>query len=801
MTPRARYTRARMDWFDVKAAGEAAVVPAQRSGQPRGEGQGARPREGQQPAFERQSSAAPAGFGAATEAELVAGLNDAQRAAVVHGDGPLLIVAGPGSGKTRVVTSRIAHLVGVRGAPPQSILALTFTNKAAREMRARVERALGSVAGLWIGTFHAIAARILRREIEVLPGYTRDFTILDTADRNNLLKQLVKDLDYDPKRFRPQAIGSWISARKNRAAAAGDGLELSRDAGLDEDVFKKVEALYLRRLPELNSVDFDDLLLLVLHLFEEHPGVRDAYARRFQHVLVDEYQDTNRVQYLIVRHFASHHGNLSVCGDPDQSIYGWRGADIRNILDFEQDYPSAAVVRLERNYRSTQRILDAANAVIRNNRARKHKELFTDPTNVGAPLALVECGDENDEAREIAQRIRRYVADGGRYADCAVLYRANFMQRAIEAALRLEAIPYQVIAGLEFYQRREIKDLVAYLRLAVNPADDVAFLRVVNTPSRGIGETSLERLVAFAAARRVPLVKALEDEAALEGIRGRARSSLLGFRELVVRLGDVRELDAGVALDLVLEELDRPRWMAEMDDGEGTQDREANVEELRAYADEFDRLHANAGLRGFLEDIALVADADGEESSGDQARLMTLHAAKGLEFPFVVIAGVEEELLPHGRALAEAVDEDQVVEEERRLFYVGLTRAERHLVLTHAGYRGFFGGGRPASPSRFLDELPAASFEAEDPRGPGGARARSADPAERRAEEVAALGAFDAPGVKLAVGDLVQHAHFGRGRITALVGSGVNARATVAFTGAGTKQLLLQYAKLERLIR
>ena len=795
-----------MDWFDVRDAARGAVGSQAAAGG--GDGAAATNTGALRTSDDRAGTpVAPSSRATAGDpvGALLDGLNEAQRAAVVHGDGPLLIVAGPGSGKTRVVTSRIAHLVLARGVAPQEILALTFTNKAAREMRERVERALGSAVGLWIGTFHAVAARILRREIEALPGYTRDFTILDTADRNSLLKQLVKDLGFDPKRFRPQAIGGWISARKNRAAQPTDGLQLAHDGtvevGLDEDVFKKVEEAYLRKLPELNSVDFDDLLLLVLHLFEEHPGVRDAYARRFRHVLVDEYQDTNRVQYLIVRHLAAAHRNLTVCGDPDQSIYGWRGADIRNILDFEHDYPSATVVRLEQNYRSTQRILDAANAVIRNNLARKQKELFTAPDNVGEKLAIIECGDENDEAREIARQIRGFVSQGGRYADCAVLYRANFMQRALEAALRLEAVPYQVVAGLEFYPRREIKDLIAYLRLALNPSDDVAFLRVVNTPSRGIGETSLARLAAFASARGVPLARALDDDAAYEDVRGRARSGLVAFRELLRRLADLRTLDAGVALDLVLQELDQPRWLAEMDDGEGVQDRAANVEELRAYADEFDRLHESAGLRGFLQDIALVADADGGTVGGDQVRLMTLHAAKGLEFDFVVLAGVEEELLPHGRALAEAADERTVIEEERRLFYVGLTRAKRRLLITHATYRAFFGGGRPASPSRYLDEVPVELCEGRGHLGSAAKHDPLAREAEREAQEREALGAFDAPGSKLAAGDHVLHQHFGRGRITQLVGSGVNARATVAFATAGTKQLLLQYANLTRLDR
>ena len=451
--------------------------------------------------------------GVETEA-LLEGLNDPQREAVLHGDGPLLIVAGPGSGKTRVITTRIANLVTARGVAPWEILAITFTNKAAREMRERVQRlvpggppeagaAAGGASGAWIGTFHAMCARILRREIEILDGYTRDFTIHDTADRNGLIKQIVKELGYDPKQFRAPVIGGWISAEKNRRGQREPGGYSLGSGSMEEDVYIQVAKRYEERMRQQNALDFDDLLLKVLEIFDAHHGVRDGYARRFRHVLVDEYQDTNRVQYLLVRHFASFHGNLTVCGDPDQSIYGWRGADIRNILDFESDHPSARVVRLEQNYRSTGRILDAANCVIANNAARKEKELFTDGE-PGEPIAVVECGDENDEAREIAARIRGHASSGGRFGECAILYRAGFLQRALETALRYEGLPYQVVAGLEFYQRKEIKDLVAYLRLALNPADDVAFARVVNTPTRGVGETSLGRLRAFAEARGSP---------------------------------------------------------------------------------------------------------------------------------------------------------------------------------------------------------------------------------------------------------------------------------------------------------
>ncbi len=720
-----------------------------------------------------------------SDESLTEGLNPQQREAVLNGDGPLLIVAGPGSGKTRVVTTRIANLILNRGVAPWEILAITFTNKAAKEMRERVERLVpaGDGGAPWIGTFHSMCARILRREIDALEGYTRDFSIHDTADRNGLIKSIVKELGYDPKRFRAPVIGGWISSRKNNRGRE-DGLQLS-DGSMDEDVYHAVEQKYRERMQQQNALDFDDLLLKVLDLFDNHPGVRDGYARRFRHVLVDEYQDTNRVQYLLVRHFASFHQNLTVCGDPDQSIYAWRGADIRNILDFEQDFPSAKVVRLEQNYRSTARILDAANVVIANNQARKEKDLFTEGEQ-GEQIAVIECGDENDEAREIAAQVRSHVARGGRYGDCAVLYRAGFLQRAIETALRYDSVPYQVVAGLEFYQRKEIKDVVAYLRLALNPADDVAFVRVVNTPSRGVGDTSLARLASFAAERGLSLSAALQDPLALEAIRGRAKKGLAAFAELMEELAPARELDAAVALDVVLEAIDVDRWMAELDDGTSTVDRAANVEELRAFAADYDSRQPDGKLRGMLEEVALVADTDAYEGDEDRVKLMTLHACKGLEFPFVVIAGAEDELLPHERAVDEAEEPDTAIEEERRLFYVGITRAMKRLLITHTTFRSFYGGGRPTLPSRYLRELPEGDVAGVGP--------------EEREED--ALGAFEpaeGSGAGLTVGELVQHPHFGRGRIEALAGAGINARATVVFSSAGRKQLLLQYASLERL--
>jgi DNA helicase-2/ATP-dependent DNA helicase PcrA len=736
---------------------------------------------------------------------LLDGLNEPQREAVEHGDGPLLILAGPGSGKTRVITRRIAWLVRERGVRPWEILAITFTNKAAGEMRDRVLSMLPA-RGLWISTFHSMCARILRREIEALDdrkggaggGWTRDFTIYDTSDRNELLRKLIQSANYDATRFKPAVIGAWISAGKNQgwSERGDDGTPQDGDDGIEHEVLVKVRLLYEAAMKKSNALDFDDLLLKVLELFERHPGIRDAYASRFRHVLVDEYQDTNRAQYLLTRHLSSFHGNLAVCGDPDQSIYAWRGADIRNILDFERDFGAPRVVRLEQNYRSTGNILAAAQAVIRNNRARKEKTIWT-ASGPGAKLTALGCADENDEAREIAREIRSQVAAGRAASDFAVFYRVNFMQRALESRLRLEGVPYQVVGGLEFYARREIRDLVAYLKLTVNPSDEIAFRRAVNTPQRGIGEKSVDAIARWAVDRRVPVLSALRSSEALGLVRGRARAGLQAFAELMARLEPLAEAPAAVALGQVLEEIDYDAWIAQMDDESGV-DRQANVEELLAHAAEHDRLSAAeaaaeetpaqdakaGGLRGFLQDIALVSDVDGMEADVPRATLMTLHSAKGLEFPVVFIAGVEEDLLPHARSLmeAEGPDPDAGVEEERRLFYVGITRAKERLVLTHARTRLHFGQESFRSPSRFLSEIPREIVEGYEPD----------------ADEDEMLGAFDPPPAspEIRVGDRVEHEHFGRGTVERLQGSGVNARATVRFTLAGERQLLLQYARL-----
>ncbi len=719
-------------------------------------------------------------------ARVIEALNPAQRSAVLHERGPLAILAGAGSGKTRVITTRIAHLVLERGVPPARILAITFTNKAAREMRGRVESWVPDLRGSWITTFHASCARLLRREIGVLPGYTRDFSIYDTGDRNRLLKELVKRAGFDPQRFRPAWIGAEISRVKNSARHVGlDATgELQCEAeGIEDEVVARIARDYAAALRERNALDFDDLLLKVLEVFGREPGVRDAYAERFLHVMVDEYQDTNRVQYLLLRHFASVHGNVAVCGDPDQSIYGWRGADVRNILDFERDFPGAVEVRLEQNYRSSANILRAAQAMIAHNVERKQKDLWSESED-GALITVTECGTEDDEALEIAARIRALVAAGRGYDECAIFYRVNFMQRALEQALARYGIPHEVVSGTAFYERREIKDLVAWLRLVVNERDDEAFKRAITAPACGVGQKSLATLVEWAADRRTSLLAAAGSSELANRIRGRAKGALAGIAELLARLAPLRDAPALVALDQILAETGYLDWLARQ--GGDDIDREENVQEFRARAETFDRDREGATLRDFLADVALVSDADAYVEGQGRVSLMTMHTAKGLEFPIVFVCGLEENLLPHARSIDadfEADGDGRGVEEERRLFYVALTRAREKLFLSHAQTRRHFGQESWARPSRFLEEVPATLVEGYEAEG----------------DEETVLGEFvhapDQPVIH--VGNRVRHDHFGYGRVERLVGQGVNARATVAFESAGRRDLLLHYAKLE----
>ena len=747
-----------LDWMDVEAAGDVAASRAE-------------PTEGE-------------------IAALLEGLNEAQREAVLHGGGPLLILAGAGSGKTRVITRRIAWLVATGAAQPGEVLAITFTNKAAGEMRARCA-AFFPVKGLWISTFHAMGARILRREIEALGGWTRDFSIYDTYERNQLLKEFVKELGYDAQRFRPAAIGAWISDEKNRAFAPGDAGGARGPGGVEGEVYELVRKRYEAALREHNALDFDDLLLKVLELFEAHPGVRDQYARRFRHVLVDEYQDTNHVQYLLTRHLASHHGNLTVCGDPDQSIYGWRGADIGNILDFERDFGgerAVMVVKLERNYRSTEPILKAAQGLIRHNLARKEKDLWTErhsTTRVG----VLECGDENDEARAIAARIQGVLGAGRRPDQVAIFYRVNFMQRALELALRQAGVPYQIVGGVEFYQRREVRDLVSYLRLIVNPRDDAACARVLNVPARGLGAKSLEELSRWARERVLSLSAAATSAEARAQVKGRARRGLEEFAGLLAGLTPYAARPAAEALEAVLAATSYPQHLADAGEPD-LPSRIENVEELLAGARQYDQENPAAGLRGYLQEVALVSDVDGFEEGVARVTLMTLHSSKGLEFPFVFVAGLEEGMLPHALALDD--EPERGVEEERRLLYVGMTRAMEQLTLTHARTRLHFGETSWQTPSRFLAELPSEWLEDAGPEAEGD---EDGPRLVREDEPDAGDELFE-----LAPGARVEHDHFGHGVVESVQGMGASTRLTVRFASAGTRVLLAQYAKL-RMVR
>jgi DNA helicase-2/ATP-dependent DNA helicase PcrA len=749
-----------LDWMDVEAAGEVAA------------------------------RAAPE-----PPAELLEGLNPPQRAAVLHGGGPLLILAGAGSGKTRVITRRIAWLVASGAAAPDELLAITFTNKAAGEMRARCERFF-PVRGLWISTFHAMGARILRRDIEALGGWTRDFSIYDTYERNQLLKEFVKELGYDAQRFRAGALGAWISDRKNRRLDPAHAARATDLHGVEGEVYAQVEKRYEAALRENNALDFDDLLLKVLELFERHPGVRDAYARRFRYVLVDEYQDTNHVQYLLTRHLAGHHGNLTVCGDPDQSIYGWRGADIGNILDFERDFGGerpVEVVKLEQNYRSTASILGAAQGLIARNATRKPKDLWTERESA-TRVRVLECGDENDEALAIAGRVQRALADGRRPDQIALFYRTNFMQRALERALRLAGIPYQIVGGVEFYERREVRDLVSYLRLLVNPRDDAAAARVLNVPARGIGAKSAEELARWAREHGLGLAAAAQSPEARALLKGRARAGLAEFAELLADLARYATRPAAEALEAVLAATDYHRHLSESGELEAAL-RLENVDELAAGAREYDREHPEGGLSGYLQDVALVSDVDGFEADAPRVTLMTLHSSKGLEFPLVFVVGLEEGLLPHALALED--DPEAGLEEERRLFYVGMTRAMDELVLTHARTRLHFGETSWQRPSRFLDEIPREFLEL-DLADDGGAPSDGDGGEHHDGPRVVRDEVPDED--ELAPGARVEHAHFGYGVVELVQGSGPSARLTVRFASAGTRVLLAQYAKL-RMVR
>jgi DNA helicase-2/ATP-dependent DNA helicase PcrA len=731
---------------------------------------------------------------------LLAGLNPVQAEAVSHPDGPLLIVAGAGSGKTRVLTHRIAWLISERRVSPFEILAITFTNKAADEMRSRVAALVGPVAErMWVSTFHAACVRVLRRDAGRL-GYRSSFTIYDQADSVRLVGYVLRDLNIDTKKFPPRVVHALISAAKNELVDFESYAARART--IHDRRVAEVYREYQRRLFTASAMDFDDLLLVTVNLLQAYPDVLAHYQHRFKHVLVDEYQDTNRAQNELVVMLGREHRNVCVVGDSDQSVYGFRGADIRNILQFEDAFPDATVIVLEQNYRSTQTILDAANAVIANNAMRKPKALWTEQIG-GELITRYHAEDEHDEGAWVASEVGRLHnmaggvgPDGRRYpwGDIAVFYRANAQSRAVEEELVRHNIPYRVVGGAKFYDRREIKDLLAYLRAVANPMDEVSLKRIVNVPKRGVGETSVARLDAFGQARGLPFADAMEraEEAAVTG------KALAGIRDLLALLNDLREMSGPAAiLEAVLE---RTGYRAELEAEHSIEaaGRLENIAELVGAAGEADDLDA------FLEEVSLVADADEVDDDTTRLVLMTLHTAKGLEYPVVFMIGVEDGVFPHLRSLG---DPDEL-EEERRLAYVGITRAKERLYLSYAWCRSLWGQTQYNPPSRFIREIPDAliraaagghrSFAAGRGDGSGFRGRDSIVESAIRGGRASPVKGTGAEGLGLRAGDDVVHAKWGEGVVLDVDGEGDKAEAVVQFPSVGEKRLLLSLAPLKR---
>ncbi|EFF92678.1 ATP-dependent DNA helicase PcrA [Streptomyces sp. e14] len=760
-------------------------------------------------------------------AALLEGLNNNQRAAVVHAGSPLLIVAGAGSGKTRVLTHRIAYLLAERGVHPGQILAITFTNKAAGEMKERVEHLVGPRANaMWVMTFHSACVRILRRESKRL-GFTSSFSIYDAADSKRLMALVCRDLDLDPKRYPPKSFSAKISNLKNElideedfAAQATDGFEKT---------LAQAYALYQSRLREANALDFDDLIMTTVNLLRAFPDVAEHYRRRFRHVLVDEYQDTNHAQYALVRELvgtAEHPvdvppseadvppAELCVVGDADQSIYAFRGATIRNILQFEEDYPDATTILLEQNYRSTQTILSAANAVIERNESRRPKNLWTN-AGAGARITGYVADTEHDEAQFVADEIDRLTDAGeAKAGDVAVFYRTNAQSRVFEEIFIRVGLPYKVVGGVRFYERKEVRDVLAYLRVLANPEDSVPLRRILNVPKRGIGERAEAMVDALAQREKISFPQALRRVDEAYGMAARSANAVKRFNTLMEELRTIVESGAGPAtiLEAVLE---RTGYLAELQSSTDPQDetRIENLQELAAVALEFEQERGEGepvALSEFLEQVALVADSDQipDEEDGDGViTLMTLHTAKGLEFPVVFLTGMEDGVFPHMRALGQVKE----LEEERRLAYVGITRARERLYLTRSAMRSAWGQPSYNPPSRFLEEIPQTHVDwkrtggsVAAPSGPASGVAASLSSSRSRSSASGASGFAtrrtpDKPVVSLAVGDRVTHDQFGLGTVVAVKGTGGNAEATIDFGDAKPKRLLLRYAPVEKL--
>lgn len=725
--------------------------------------------------------------------DILATLNPAQREAAEAIEGPVLILAGPGSGKTRVITHRIAYLIKSCGVSPHHIIAVTFTNKAAREMRERLEQLLGqAVEALTLGTFHAICARILRREGKAI-GLDSSFVIYDEEDQLNLIKQALEELNLDAKQYVPRALHSAISAAKSRLISPDNYAQ--RVSSYFEEIVHRIYQRYQQLLSQGRAVDFDDLLMKTVQLFQDHPQILNRYQSRYVHILVDEFQDTNIVQYMLMKQLAGKYRNLCVVGDPDQSIYSWRFADLRNILSFEKDYPEAKVVFLEQNYRSTKTILEVASDVISANLQRKPKNLWTENED-GASVTVIESYNAEEEAQSVVNEIEKLISQEQiSLKDCAVMYRVNAQSRALEEAFLRYGVPYKLVGGTRFYQRREVKDIVAYLRLIHNPQDNVSLVRIINVPVRGIGQRTLSQLQSWAKTHDVSLFEALKQVShnpvareAKQSLPPRITQALAGFDAVMAELiSQSRELSLSGLLNEILERTRYREYLLSKENGE---DRWENVMELKSVASEYDELDPEEALTAFLEKVSLVSDIDELDEKADAVTLITLHQAKGLEFPVVFIVGLEEGILPHRKSF----DDPEEMEEERRLCYVGITRAKKRLYLLRSYRRSLFGGSTANPPSRFLQDI---SSNLISQRGLWEERLTpitSPDFNQDSRPSLTPLGTL-----ALKVGDHVRHSKFGPGIVMNCLPTRDDQELTVAFEEAGVKKLLASLAPLEKI--
>ncbi len=722
-----------------------------------------------------------------TAEELLQGLNPMQKEAVKTVDGPLLIMAGAGSGKTRVLTHRIAYLLGEKGVAPWNILAITFTNKAAKEMRERIFNLVGKDAeDIWVSTFHSMCVRILRRDIDRI-GFNRSFSILDTTDQLTVIKNILKEKNLDSKKFDPRSILGSISSAKNELQTAAD---YSRDAFTPfEKVVGEIYASYQDRLRKNHSLDFDDLIMMTINLFERVPEVLQYYQRKFQYIHVDEYQDTNHAQYKIVKLLAEQFKNICVVGDSDQSIYRWRGADISNILSFEKDYDKAQVILLEQNYRSTQTILDAANAVITNNSNRKAKKLWTE-NGQGTPIHYFRAASEQDEGYFVAGKLAEWKKEGvHQYGDVAILYRTNAQSRAMEEVLVKSNIPYKMVGGVKFYDRKEIKDILAYLRFIANPDDEISFSRIINVPKRGVGAASVDKIINYSIMNDLSLSDTLE-QIDFVGLSGKITKAIGDFHAMAKNWQQM--LDYLSVTELVEEVLDKTGYIQVLKDENTIESasRIENIEEFLTVTNAFEESSEDKSLVSFLTDLALVSDidqADKEESQADEVILMTLHSAKGLEFPVVFLIGLEEGIFPHSRSL---MDEEEM-EEERRLAYVGITRAEKDLYITNAQTRTLYGRTSVNQESRFINEIPDELLD----------RANKKVLTERRAVSRPAVAMKTTGGESLGwrVGDKASHGKWGIGTVVSVKGEGEAMELDIAFPSpVGIKRLLAKFAPITK---